>query len=322
MAIEQVRFYSHGTALAGTLMLPDDASAERPLAAVVQGPGWLGLRDAKLYRPYHDALLAAGMAVLVFDYRGFGDSDGDATYLDPRLQVQDYGSAVTYLETRAEIDPRRIGAFGSGGTGGGNAIMAAASDPRFKAMVSQVPIGDGRDWLRRMRREHEWLEFLEELRLDRFERVRTGRGAMVAPRDGIMVPTPERKVTQVKSDVDDRIPKLVALASAEAIFEYRPIDVVDRIAPRASMFICVENDWTTPEDHSYALYEKAGGPKRLVVQTGTTHYGAYAQYSDIVAPMIVEWFQRYLVAGDIHVHETDREASIRYVDGTSGSKDA
>jgi hypothetical protein len=116
-----------------------------------------------------------------------------------------------------------------------------------------------------------------------------------------MVPTPERRTTQVKADVDDRIPKLVALASAEAIFEYQPIEVVDRIAPRAAMFICVENDWTTPEDHSFAIYERAGEPKRLVVQTGTTHYAAYAQYRDVIAPMIAEWFCQYLVADDLVV---------------------
>ena len=315
MAIEQVRFHSHGAALAGTLMLPEGASDRSPVAAVIQGPGWLGLRDAKLYTPYHDALLAIGIAVFVFDYRGFGDSEGDASYLDPRLQVEDYRSALTYLETRPDIDPRRIGAFGSGGTGGGNAVMAAGIDERFRAMVAQVPIADGKDWLRRMRREHEWLEFLDRLEADRRERVRTGAGEMVPPRDGIMVRTPERKVTQVKSDVDHRIPELVQLASAEAIFEYRPIDVVQRIAPRASLFICVDRDWTTPEDHTFALYERAGGPKRMVVQTRTTHYGAYAQYKDVIAPMIADWFRTYLVAGDLHVHDGDAQASITYLDG-------
>lgn len=313
MATEQVRFYSHGTSLAGTLMLPDGVTAESQVAAVVQGPGWLGLRDAKLYQPYHDALLSAGIAVFVFDYRGFGDSEGDATYLDPRGQVEDYRSAATYLQTRPEIDPRRLGAFGSGGTGGGNAIMAAGLDERFKAMVSQVPIADGRDWLHRMRREHEWLEFLERLRLDGQQRVVTGVGEMVAPRDGIMVPTPERKTTTIKADVDQRVPAQVALASAEAIFEYRPIEVVADIAPRAAMFICVEHDATTPEDHSYDLYAAAGSPKRLVVQTGTTHYGAYAQYRDIIAPLIAEWFTTHLVAGDVHVHEGLSEASVTYL---------
>jgi uncharacterized protein len=85
--------------------------------------------------------------------------------------------------------------------------------------------------------------------------------------------------------------------------DYRPLDVVARIAPRALMLICVEDDPVTPEDHAYELYHRAGEPKRLVVQTGTTHYGAYAAYRELVTPMIVEWFERYLVPGDIAVHE-------------------
>ncbi|HEV8403889.1 MAG TPA: CocE/NonD family hydrolase [Candidatus Limnocylindrales bacterium] len=300
---EEVRFHSQGSALVGTLLLPDVAGPTNQVPGVVQGPGWLGLRGAKLYRPYHEALVAAGMAVLVFDYRGFGESEGDATYLDPMAQVVDWRNAVTYLAARPEVDASRIGSFGSGGTGGGNAVMAAGLDDRIKATVSQVPIADGRDWLHRMRREHEWLEFLERIEADRTQLVCTGRPEMVAPRDGIMVPTPERRTTDVKSDVDPRVPEMVQLASAEAIFDYRPIDVVDRISPRALMVICVERDATTPEDHAIALYERAGGPKRLVIQTGTTHYGAYAQYRDVVNPLIVDWFQEHLVAGEVHVLE-------------------
>jgi pimeloyl-ACP methyl ester carboxylesterase len=306
--VEQVAFYSHGSRLAGTLKLPDDRSA--PMPAIVQGPGWLGLRDAKLYDPYHEAFVAAGMAVLVFDYRGFGDSEGDATYLDPMRQVDDYDAAVSYLESRPEIDADRIGAFGSGGTGGGNAIAAAALDPRLKAVVSQVPIADGRDWLHGMRREHEWLEFLDRVEADRRRRAQTGDPEMVAPRDGIMVPTPERRATTIKSDVDDRVPTEVQLASAEAIFRYRPLELVDRIAPRALMIICVERDATTPEDHAIALYERAGAPKRLVIQTGTTHYAAYAQYREVVNPLIVDWFRCYLVAGEVIVREQAAESSV------------
>jgi uncharacterized protein len=313
MVTEEVRFYSRGSAVAATLLLPDAASPNRPVAAVAQGPGWLGLRDAKLYQPYHEALLAADIAVLVFDYRGFGDSEGDATYFDPMNQVEDWRNALTYLESRPEIDSGRLGAFGSGGTGGGNAVMVAGLDERVKATVSQVPIADGRDWLHRMRRESEWLELLAALAEDRVRRVTTGEAAMVPPRDGIMVPTPERKTTTIKSDVDDRIPAEVQLASAEAVFAYRPIDVVERIAPRALMLIAVEKDATTPEDHAFAMYERASGPKRLVVQTGTTHYAAYAQYRDVVNPLIVEWFQRYLVAGEVRVHDAEPAADIRYL---------
>jgi cephalosporin-C deacetylase-like acetyl esterase len=312
MTTEDVRFHSGPAVLAGMLQLPDAGSP--PFPAIVQGPGWLGLAAANAYKPYHEALVAAGFAVLVFDYRGFGDSTGDASYLDPMTQVADWRAAVSYLETRAEVDAGRIGAFGSGGTGGGNAIYAGALDPRVKAVVSQVPIADGRDWLHRMRREYEWLEFLEQIRQDRLHRVATGEPTLVAPREGIMVPTPERRASTIKADVDDKIPPLVELASAEAIFAYRPIDVVDRIAPRALMLIAVENDATTPEDHAYALYDRAGGPKRLVIQTGTTHYAAYAHYRDVVNPLIVEWFERHVVAGEVLVHERPAESDIVRLD--------
>jgi dipeptidyl aminopeptidase/acylaminoacyl peptidase len=311
MDVHDVSFHSLGSRVAGTLRLPE--GAEAPFAAIVQGPGWLGLRGAKLYHPYHDALLAAGFAVLVFDYRGFGDSEGSALYLDPMDQVADIRAAVTYLQTRQDIDSGRIGVFGSGGTGGGNAIYAAGLDTRIKATVAQVAIADGRDWLHRMRREHEWLDFLAAVRADSQQRVLTGKGELVAPREGIMVPTPERRKTTIKKDVDDRVPKEVELASAEAIMAYRPIDVVDRIAPRALMIICVENDATTPEDHSFALYERAGEPKRLVVQTGTSHYAAYERYRDVVNPMIVEWFEDHLDSGDVHVHEQSGTSRIRYI---------
>ena len=42
---------------------------------------------------------------------------------------------------------------------------------------------------------------------------------------------------------------------------YRPIDFVHRIAPRALLMTCVEDDVVTPEDHAVALYERAGPPR-------------------------------------------------------------
>ena len=312
MRTEQIRFFSGGCRLAGTLLLPDAGAA--PVPGIVHGPGWLGLRDAGLYRPYHEAL--HGRRVRGPDP---GLSRASATpRATPRSsirwrQVADIRAGLTYLQTRDEIDGRRLGVFGSGGTGGGNAVYAAGLDDRVRATVSQVPVSDGRDWLKRMRREHEWLEFLDRLEADRRRYVVTGESELVPPREGIMVATPERKATTVKADVDDRVPARVALASADAILAYRPLDVVDRIAPRALMLIAVEGDAVTPEDHAVALYERAGGPKRLLLQTGTTHYAAYAQYRDIVNPLIVEWFTRYLAIGDIQVREAADDSGVTYL---------
>ena len=84
MQEESVEFFSEGTRVRGILRTADDAGPG-PLPAIVQGPGWLGLKDSKLYVRYHEALTAAGFAVLIFDYRGFGDSDGDKGLLLPSL---------------------------------------------------------------------------------------------------------------------------------------------------------------------------------------------------------------------------------------------
>ncbi len=212
MHSEQVWFHNRGSRLAGTLLLPDEAAS--PLAGIVQGPGWMGLRDARLYEPYHQALIEAGFALLTLDYRGFGDSEGDATYLDPMDQVDDIRAGLTYLSSRPEVDARRLGLFGSGGTGGGNAVVAAALDERVKATVSQVPVADGEDWLRRMRREYEWIEFRERVRTTSQAYAAGGEPELVSPREDIMVPSPERRQTTVKKDVDGRVPSQVALHAA------------------------------------------------------------------------------------------------------------
>ncbi len=301
MREEHVTFYSEGERIAAFVRLPDDGGG--PHRGIVQGPGWLGLKDANLYVRYHEALTKAGFAILVFDYRGFGDSDGASDLLLPARQLEDLVNAVTYLASRPDVDAANIGVFGTGGTGGGNAIMLAATDERIRCAVSQVPVADGADWLRRMRREHEWYEFLDRLAADRIRRVETGKSEIVHPREEIMVPTPERRSSNVKKDVDSRVPTAVQLRSADAILEYRPIDVVAHVSPAALLVIAVEDDAVTPTDHAVALYDRAMAPKKLIMQRDTTHYAAYAQHGDEVVPQIVEWFDTYLTHGSLEISE-------------------
>ena len=289
MREETIAYYSHGERVVGTLHLPE-SDGMSPGPAVIQGPGWMGLRSARLYRPYHQAFVKAGMAVLIIDYRGCGDSEGDSLKFSPRRQLEDLVNGVTYLTTRTEVDSDRIGVFGSGGTGGGNAVCLAAADPRVRCVVSQVPVADGRDWLRRMRRGYEWQEFLERLEADRARRVTTDSGELVHPRQ-IMIPTPERAATNIKKDVDSRVPTVLPLAVAEEIIAYRPVERVERIAPRPLLIVAAENDSVTPTDHAQALYDRAGSPKKLIVQRHTTHYAAYRQYGKTIIPQMVEWFR-------------------------------
>lgn len=303
MRSEDVGFYSEGDRVAGTLHLPDGAGPDR-LPGIVHGPGFLGLKDARHYLRLYERFTAVGYAVLAFDYRGFGASEGERGLLVPTRQVEDIRSAITYLETRAEVDPGRIGLFGLGGTGGGNAVQVAAVDPRVGCVVCYIGIGNGREWLRGMRRDYEWFELLGRLAEDRKRRVLSGKGELVDPRLEIMVETPERKASQLKKAVDQRIPETIPLRCAEAIMEFCPEDVVHRIAPRAALFICIEHDPVTPEEQTYRLYERAGAPKKLVVLTGTTHYGAYDDCFEDIVGHTLDWYARHLRP------ETVRVASV------------
>ena len=132
--------------------------------------------------------------------------------------------------------------------------------------------------------------------------------------------TSERQTTTIKKDVDSRIPSQVSLRSAEAILSYKPIDVVRRISPRAFMVIGVDNDAVTPTDHALSLYEAAGSPKRFVMQRYTTHYAAYDRYWTVVTPMIVEWFERYLVSSDLDVrNEADGGEVQEFIEVPDGT---
>jgi uncharacterized protein len=313
MRDERVEFYSDGVCLRGRLRLPDTLQGRVP--GIVHGPGWLGLADAKTYEPWHQGLTAAGYAVLAFDYRGFGDSDGERGWIKPDWQLVDILNAITFLETRPEIDARRIGTYGIGGTGGGNAIVAAAVDARVRCVAAQSVVADGRDWLHRMRREYEWVDYLRRVEADRRRWVTEGTGEMVNPREDLMVETPERRNIAPKKDVDAKMPTEFYLRSADDIMRYRPIDYVARLAPRAALLMTsVQDDVVTPADHAFALYERAGAPKKLIHQTDTSHYRSYTENYPALMPLIVDWYDRYLKAAPLESREAGRAEEIVYLE--------
>ena len=115
MRSEKVTYYSEGDKIGGVVYLPDGEKG-KPWPAIVQGPGFLGLKDAKHYVMMYEMLCGAGYACLAFDYRGWGDSEGkNRGWVMPKWQAEDIRNSITYLQTREDVDPNRIATFGSGG---------------------------------------------------------------------------------------------------------------------------------------------------------------------------------------------------------------
>ncbi|MGW4272714.1 alpha/beta hydrolase [Streptomyces seoulensis] len=134
-----VEFDADGTTLRGWFY-PAPGSA--PAAAVVMAHGFSLVKEAYLDR-YAERFVAAGLAVLVYDHRNFGASDGSPRQeIDPLCQIEDYRHAITYASTLPEVDPDLIGVWGTSYSGG-HAIVVAASDLRVKAVVCQAPAVNG-----------------------------------------------------------------------------------------------------------------------------------------------------------------------------------
>ncbi|GAA1702967.1 alpha/beta fold hydrolase [Fodinicola feengrottensis] len=109
-----------------------------PAPCVVLAHGFGATREAGL-DAYARRFAAAGLAVLVFDYRNFGASGGKPRQvLDIRSQLQDWTAAVAYARKLPEVDAGRIALWGSSFSGG-HVVTTAAHDPAIAAVIAQVP---------------------------------------------------------------------------------------------------------------------------------------------------------------------------------------
>ncbi|QRD90724.1 Alpha/Beta hydrolase protein [Aspergillus flavus] len=85
------------------------------------------------------------LSCLVYDNRGFGDidtKDQPRHEILPAQQISDYSDAITYAQSRSDVDSHKIGVWGSSYSGG-HVLWLGAVDKRVKAVLSQVPCVDG-----------------------------------------------------------------------------------------------------------------------------------------------------------------------------------
>lgn len=100
--------------------------------------GFAAIRALRL-DAYAARFAEAGYAVLVFDYRSWGDSSGEPRrVLDIGAQQQDWRAGVAYARSVEGVDTTRVVAWGSS-FGGGHALHLAAVDHDLAAVIAQVP---------------------------------------------------------------------------------------------------------------------------------------------------------------------------------------
>jgi pimeloyl-ACP methyl ester carboxylesterase len=286
---KDVTFYSAGLKLFGTLYVPDDlrAGEKRPTVLCCHG---LRANRKVILPDFARAFVKAGYAAFVFDYRGFGESEGQKNRLISKERDEDIINATTFLGLQPEIDASRIALFGIS-YGGANVISTGAADPRTKAIVSVVGFGDGDRWARNSRRLWEYWALRRRIEKDRERRVLTGTSEYVDTYE-ILVPTPAEEKFYSGGGAIAALKTELPLETADDILSYKPEEVIHKIAPRPVLIIGAELDYLTGFEECVSMYEKACEPKQLHILPGISHYETYSQGFDTVVRLSVDVFKR------------------------------
>jgi fermentation-respiration switch protein FrsA (DUF1100 family) len=282
--------------LAGSLYLPTDASAKRP--AITMAHGYAGTTEHGLKR-FAEKFANAGFVVLLHDHRTFGHSGGEPRQdVDPWRQIADWRRAISFLEARPEVDPKRIGVWGTS-YAGGHAIVLGATDRRLACVVSQVPTISGyQQGLRRI--PPEGVAPLEEA-LSEDERAQA-RGE--APRRQLIVSGDPSVAAayRTKSAIDFYLQPLgpdgkwdnsVTMRSARLARMYEPDPWVPRVSPTPLLMVVASHDTITVTDLALAAFEQALEPKKLAIIPGD-HFDPYLGSFEAASNAALDWFKQHL----------------------------
>jgi fermentation-respiration switch protein FrsA (DUF1100 family) len=297
---QDVEFDAEGVTLRGWLYLPDAATG--PVPTIVMVHGFSAVKEMHL-DSFAGAFAAAGLGALVFDNRNFGASDGEPRQeIDPWQQVRDYRHAITYACTLDEVDPDRIGVWGSSYSGG-HVLVVGAIDRRVKAVVSQVPLVSGSANIAELVRADFRAGFRAQFDADRAARFAGDPPAMVPvvaedPLAPSALPTPD-SWTWFTETGKTRAPAWrneVTLRTVEMLGEYEPIGYIGRISPTPLLLIVAREDHLTPAHLAIDAYEHAREPKKLVIMP-CGHFDAYVAGFDQASGPARDWFVEHLGAG-------------------------
>ncbi|MBS1207376.1 MAG: hypothetical protein H6R25_4275 [Proteobacteria bacterium] len=254
--------------------------------------GFCGIREI-LLPDFAEAFTRAGFATVTFDYRGFGDSDGERGRLVPAMQIDDIISVVNWAKEQPTIDAQRIGLWGTS-FGGCHVFGAAVREPGIKCIVSQLAFADGEEVVTGKMNDAEKKAFLLTLNKMAEKQKSTGKEMFVG-------------VTRVLSDAESKAffeenrtqhPKMdikIPFLTVRETLLYKPALNASQVTCPTLVVIAGE-DTVNPPEQGRALFEAVGSKeKRLYEENNARHYDIYAgEYFNRVIGIQTEWFKTHL----------------------------
>jgi dipeptidyl aminopeptidase/acylaminoacyl peptidase len=289
---EKVTFKSGDLNISGVVHTPDDMveGDRRPVVLILHGFG--SRKDAGNVIGPTNMFMNWGYVVLRFDMRGCGESDGMFGHLLCLDQVEDTRAAVTFMQSRPEVDSDRIAVVGSS-FGAAVAVYTAGVDDRVAAVISSGGWGNGE---RKFRGQHPtpeaWAAFMKVLEDGKEHREETGEPLMVDRYD--IVPIPEH----LRKNMPSGSVQQFTADTAQGMFDFTAEDVIGNIAPRPVLLLHSSVDSVTPTEQSVEMFKRAGQPTDLHLTADTDHF-MMAESNTRVISIIRDWLATYFPADAI-----------------------
>ncbi len=142
---ESLTLINQNKKIFGILHFP--SHSQEPVPAVVICPGFGGNKSGKfrVFVSLAQELVKQGIAVLRFDYRGAGDSEGEFSEMTINSQVNDALICLNHLKKDIRIDASRMGLLGRS-LGGMIAVLAANQFPNLKSIALWAPVFSSGPW--------------------------------------------------------------------------------------------------------------------------------------------------------------------------------
>jgi cephalosporin-C deacetylase-like acetyl esterase len=296
-----VEFQSEGTTVRGDFYTPRDAAEPAPV--IVMAGGWCYVKEL-IMPDYAQYFVDAGLAVLIFDYRNLGASDGEPRqHLDPWAQIEDYRNAISFVSTLPEVDAERIGVWGISYSGG-HVLIVGATDPRVKCVASNIPVVDGYYTVRRNHGGVGYRKLLATLSEDREKRFHSGVHGYIAmsahPEEELSSwPFPEIKPVfmKLKAQGAERHEHRNTIASVEKLMEYTVFPYLPRLLNTPTLVVVADGDDITAWEKEIPVYNQIPTTKKRLFLVGdTSHMTMYSDKSrlELAAEAARDWFLEWL----------------------------
>jgi hypothetical protein len=288
-------FVSDNVRLTAQWIYPAGAEG-RKSPTVIMAPGW-GATAASLRDDAVD-LARAGYLVMLFDYRGWGESDGrlaltgprpagGASFsaqvrelrggIDPFEQGEDWFNAVSYAAADPMVDAERIGVLGSD-LAGGHVIEVAAHDERVKVLVSEVTRADARPYK----------PYEDPARVIADANAAASRLASGQAPD----PAPRARAAGGPNG------SFVGAPVGNKLVRWAPVEDASLVDAPSLFVLAQKEELFSNTNNGQLACERVMGPRKLVMLPAITHYGVYGPERPRAVAAAIDWFDKYLKPGD------------------------